>query len=402
MGGTAIEGSLLDTLSAYGLSRRSFLKYCTALTAAMALPARFTTRVAQALAAVDKPSIVWLEFQDCAGNTESFLRSRNPSVADLVLDLLSIDYHETIMAAAGEQAEAARDAAVRKGGHLVVVEGSIPFGADGAYCTIGGKSSIQLLREASRGAAAVVTVGTCASYGGIPAAVPNPTGAVGVSDVVKDVPIVNLPGCPVNAENLTGTLVHHLTFGSLPALDGQGRPLFAHGERIHDSCERRAHFDAGQFAEEFGDEGYRKGWCLYKLGCKGPSTFHNCGLVRWNGGTSWPIQAGHPCVGCSEPHFWDSMGPLYERLPSVPGFGVGTTADRVGVGIAAGTAMLFAGHGVGKMIQRRAARRAAGRPTGAPVEEPRVPAPASPQAGAAGGDGGQLEGSGKAREGDER
>ncbi len=344
---------LIDRLASWGIDRRRFLKYCAELTAVLALPPRYVSRIAEAFETVDRPRLVWLEFQDCAGNTESFLRSRNPGVADIVLDLISVDYHETIMAAAGHQAEAAKEATIAEGGHLVVVEGSVPLADGGVYCTIGGKTALQILHEASQGAAAIINVGTCSAFGGIPAAAPSPTGAAGVPDVVSGVPIVNLPGCPANADNITATLVHYLTFGELPATDSKGRPLFAYGTRIHDSCERRAHFDAGQFVLEWGDEGHKKGWCLYRMGCKGPSTFHNCPAVRWNAGTSWPIGAGHGCVGCSEPGFWDTMDPFYGRLPDVTGFGVESTADAVGIGIAAATAAGFAAHGITKAIQRK-------------------------------------------------
>jgi len=279
-------------------------------------------------------------------------------VADLVLDILSVDYHETIMAPAGKRAEAAKEATIAKGGYLVVVEGSIPLKDGGVYCTIAGKTARQHLEEAAVGAVAIISVGTCSSFGGIPQASPNPTQAVGVDTLISGTPVINLPGCPCNADNITATIVHYLTFGALPATDSKGRPLFAYGERIHDSCERRAHFDAGQFALQWGDEGHRNGWCLYKLGCKGPSTFHNCPAIRWNGGTNWPIGAGHGCVGCSEPSFWDTMSPFYERLPRVSGFGVELTADQIGLGIAGATAVGFAAHGVVKAVQHRVGKGA--------------------------------------------
>jgi hydrogenase small subunit len=148
-------------------------------------------------------------------------------------------------------------------------------------------------------------VGNCATFGGIPAARPNPTGAVQVNELVTDKPVLNLSGCPYNVVNLTATVVHFLTFGELPAMDSLGRPLFAYGARIHDNCERRGHFDAGEFVVAWGDEGHRKGWCLYKMGCKGPVSFHNCPAVRWNDGTNWPVKSGHGCIACSEPGFWD-------------------------------------------------------------------------------------------------
>ncbi|HEX9847058.1 MAG TPA: hydrogenase small subunit [Acidimicrobiia bacterium] len=348
--------TLYDELEAFGVTRRSFLTFCATMSGVLALPSVFTERIAQALEASEKPSLIWLEFQDCAGNTESFLRAHDPGVADIVLDLLSVDYHETIMAAAGARAEAAKQAAIQAGGHIVVVEGSVPVADGGVYCTIGGKTAMQLLEEAAVGAAAIINVGTCSSFGGIPAASPNPTGARGVPAVIKNVPIINLPGCPMNVDNLLGVVAHYLTFGALPATDEQGRPLFAYGQRIHDNCERRAHFDAGQFALEWGDEGHRKGWCLYKLGCKGPSTFHNCPTQRWNNGTNWPVGAGHGCVGCSEADFWDTMSPFYERLPKPPGFNVTTTADRIGLTIVGATAVGFGAHGVAKVIQHRRAR----------------------------------------------
>jgi len=161
------------------------------------------------------------------------------------------------------------------------------------------------------------------------------------------------PGCrTVNADNLTATIVHYLVFGKVPALDGHGRPLFAYGKRIHDNCERRPHFDAGQYVEHWGDDGHRKGFCLYKMGCKGPATFHNCPTQRYNEKTSWPVAAGHGCAGCSEPKFWDTMSPMYTRLPHVPGFGIEHTADKIGIGLVAGAAAGFAVHGVMNALRR--------------------------------------------------
>jgi hydrogenase small subunit len=351
---------LFGRLLEHGVDRRSFLKYCGVLTATLALPPAFTPKVAHALGTAARPTMVYLAFQDCTGNAESMLRARNPDIATLILDLLSVDYQETIMAAAGQQSRDARDAAVAKGGHIVVVEGSIPTGGDG-YCTIGGESAEQIMRNAAKGAVAIINVGTCSAFGGLPAAHPNPTGAVAVGDVVSGVPIVNLPGCPMNADNLTATIAHYLTFTALPARDNQNRPLFAYGDRIHDNCPRRGHFDAGQFAMAWGDEGHRKGHCLYKLGCKGPSTFHNCPIQKWNGRTNWPIGAGHGCVGCSEAGFWDTMTPFYDRLPHITGFGVDATAEQIGLAVVGATAVGFGLHGAGKILQHTLGQRASTR-----------------------------------------
>jgi hydrogenase small subunit len=292
-------------LAQRGISRREFLKFCAVMAGTLALPPSEVPRVEAALASARRMPVVWLEFQDCAGCTESFLRASRPSVAEMVLDVLSVDYHETIMAASGHLAEEAKKQTINAGGYLLIVEGAIPLAEDGIYCCIGGRTAVDLLQEAAAGAVAVIAVGSCATFGGIPKAAPNPTGAAAVMDVVKDKPVLNLAGCPLNVVNLTATVVHFLTFGELPQMDALHRPLFAHGARIHDNCERRGHFDAGEFVREWGDEGHRQGWCLYQMGCKGPIAFFNCPTVRWNDGTNWPVGAGHGCIGCALPDFWE-------------------------------------------------------------------------------------------------
>ncbi len=348
------QDNLASVLIQKGVSRRDFLKFCAAMTATLALPMHYVDRVAAAVEGAKKPVLVWLEFQDCAGNTESLLRASSPSVGDIVLDVLSLDYHETIMAAAGHQSEEALAMATAEpGSYLAVVEGSIPTRDGGVYCTIGGRTALKIANEVCGNALATITCGTCSAYGGLPAAAPNPTGAVGVANAVPGATVFNLPGCPMNVTNLTATIVHFLTFGELPATDQFGRPLFAYGSRIHDDCERRAHFDAGQFVEEWGDSAHRAGYCLYKMGCKGPATFHNCPIARWNDQTSWPVGAGHGCVGCSEPNFWDTMTPMYQHLPNVPGFGVEASADKIGLGIAGAVGGAFALHGVAAAMRSR-------------------------------------------------
>jgi hydrogenase small subunit len=342
-------GWFLEELERRGVSRRDFMGFCSVMASVLALPKSAGKSIAAAIANPEKPSLVWLEFQDCAGNTESLLRASRPTVAEIVLDTLSIDYHETIMAAAGKQAEDALYKVVKDkpGKYIAVVEGSIPTGADGAYCTIGGRSALDISRNVCGNALATIAIGTCAAFGGIPAAAPNPTGALSVADAVPGVKnLVNLSACPVNVENLTATIVYYLTFKRLPPLDRHRRPLFAYGKSIHDNCERRAHFDAGQYTEAWGDEGHRTGYCLYKMGCKGPATFQNCPVVRWNEGTNWPIGCGHPCIGCAEPNFWDSMTPFYQRMEGVPGFGIGSNVDKVGLWAVAGVGAAFAAHGL--------------------------------------------------------
>lgn len=347
--------SLKEGLIRYGISRRDFIKFCTAMAATLALPSSFVPKIVEALEKKQKPILVWLEFQDCCGNTEALLRASKPTVAKIVLDVLSVEYHETIMAAAGKQAEKSLMDVVKnhKGKYITVVEGSIPLKDGGVYCTIGGRAAIDIAKEVCGNALATISVGTCACYGGLPAANPNPTGAVGVRDAIPGIKVVNLPGCPVNVENITATIVHFLTFGGLPALDGFGRPYFAYGKRIHDNCERRAHFDAGQYVRQWGDDGHKHGWCLYEMGCKGPATYKNCPVVRYNEGTSWPVGAGHGCIGCAMPNFWDNMSPFYKRLPKVPGFGVESTADKIGFSILAASAAGVAAHAIASAVKRK-------------------------------------------------
>lgn len=365
----SVGETLRETLRRRGVSRRDFVKFCGATAAVLALPARYTPRIAQALEQA-RPIILWREFQDCAGNTESMLRSSHPDIASLVLEALSLDYHETLMAGAGRQAEAQIERVIReyKGKYIAVIEGAIPTADSGVYCTIGGRTAVDLAREVCTNAAATIALGACAWDGGFPAA--GPTGAVGVERVVPGIKVVNLGGCPQNPANTAAVVVHYLTFGQLPALDRYGRPLFAYGDLIHNQCERRAYYDAGLFVEEWGDEGHRKGWCLYRMGCKGPATHYNCPNVRWNDGTSWPVQAGHGCIGCASYQFWLNMSPFYDRLPAVRPLGSDVDAGQIGVALTAGVGALTAVHAAGKAVQARSARPRRPRPGAERQEEP--------------------------------
>ena len=285
------------------VSRRDFLRLCTLAAAAVGLGPLAAERFLDAAARGQKPSVIWLQFQECTGCTESLLRTTHPGVDDLILDLISLDYHETLFAAAGHQAEAALESAMRanQGKYVCIVEGAIPTRDNGIYCMIGGRTALEIVNTVADKAGAIIAIGSCASWGGIPSADPNPTGAVGVHDVLKGKTVVNIPGCPANPYNLLGTVLQFATYGTLPALDSQNRPLFAYGRTIHEHCPRRAHFDAGRFAEKFGDEGHRQGYCLYKLGCKGPVTHANCSVQHFGEvDNAWPIGLGHPCFGCTE------------------------------------------------------------------------------------------------------
>ncbi len=285
------------------IGRRDFLKVCTAAAAAVGLPAWAAEKMATKVAAGLKPSVIWLHFQECTGCTESLLRTSHPDVGELILDLISLDYHETLFAAAGHQIEEALEQAIKQGAgkYILIVEGAIPVKDGGIYCQIGGKNAVDILKACADKAGAIIAIGSCASWGGIPSASPNPTGASGAPELLKGKTVVTLPGCPANPYNLLGTALQYATFGTLPALDDKGRPKFAYARVIHDDCARRPHFDAGRFAQKYGDEGHRQGFCLYKIGCKGPQTHANCSLLHYGEVVgAWPVGIGHPCFGCTE------------------------------------------------------------------------------------------------------
>jgi hydrogenase small subunit len=283
--------------------RRKFLKIISAAAASIGLSSSAMVKLVEAAELGLKPSVIWLHFQECTGCTESLLRTSHPDLAELILDLISLDYHETLAAAAGHQVEKSLHDAMEanKGKYVLIVEGAIPEKDGGIYCKVAGKTAIDSLNEVAAHAGAIIGLGSCASFGGIPASGPNPTGATGAPQILKDKTVVTIPGCPANPYNLLGVVLQYVTLGTLPALDDKGRPMFAYARTIHEDCPRRPHFDAGRFALQFGDEGHREGYCLYRLGCKGPATHANCSINHFCDVPGvWPIGIGHPCVGCTE------------------------------------------------------------------------------------------------------
>ena len=348
------EETVYERMQARGVSRREFLQFCAWMGACIGLEKTAVGQMVSALETKARLPVIWLHFQECTCCSESFLRSSHPIVADILLDKISLDYTETLLAASGHQAEKCLQDTVKKykGEYLLCIEGSVPLGDDGVYCCIGGKSAKQIIEEIARDAKAIIAWGNCACSGCVQAAKPNPTEAMPVHRVLGGKPIINVQGCPPIAEVMAGVLVHLLTFDRIPQLDAHGRPKAFYSRRVHDTCYRRPNYDAGLFVESFDDENARKGYCLYKVGCRGPSTYNSCGTIRWNGGVSFPIQAGHPCIGCSEANFWDN-GPFYQRLPNFPGFGIEHTADQIGavaLGVAAAGAL---GHAVMTNFRKR-------------------------------------------------
>lgn len=344
--------SFYEELRGKGVSRRDFMKFCTTMAAFLGLEASGVAQIAKAFETKPRLPVIWFHFQECTCCSESFIRASHPTVADIVLDKISLDYQETLMAASGAPAEEAYKAVMAKypGEYIVMVEGSIPTENE-AYCCIGGRSALQILQEAVKNAKAVVAWGNCASAGCVQAASPNPTGAKPVHKVISGKPVINVQGCPPIADVMAGVVVHLLTFDRIPQLDGMGRPQAFYSRRVHDTCYRRANFDAGLFVESFDDEGAKRGYCLYKMGCKGPVTYNSCGIIKWNDSVSYPIQSGHPCIGCAEEGFWDN-GPFYQHLPGVAGFGIETTADKIGLALGIGTVAGMAGHAIVTNIRK--------------------------------------------------
>ena len=333
-----------------GLSRRDFLKGCVALTSLMGLDTGMVSKVVEAAESKPLPVVIWMHGHECTGCDESFIRSAAPMASDVVLNMIALEYSHVLSAASGEPFEAHLEQTIEKykGQYILAVEGAVATKDNGVYCMSGGHPFINTFQRVAKDAAAIIAYGTCATSGGIQAAAPNPTGSAGVSHYVGNKPVINVPGCPPIPEVMTGVVMHVALFGSVPDLDMESRPKQFYGNRIHDTCYRRPFFDAGMFAERFDDAGSKAGWCLYKLGCRGPETYASCGNLRWFQGMSYPIQSGAPCIGCTNANFWDDA-PFSDRLPKYGPLG---SIDKIGVGLAVGTAAGVVVHGALSLAQR--------------------------------------------------
>lgn len=342
--------SLWEAYLKRGFSRRSFLKGCVALTSLMGLSTDMLSKVVEAAETKPLPVVIWIHGHECTGCDESFIRSASPLASDVVLTSIALEYDHLLSAACGEPFEAHLDETIQKynGQYILAVEGAVSTKDSGVFCMSGGHTFTHLLAKAAKGAAAIIAYGSCAAYGGIQAASPNPTGSAGIDRFVGGKPVVNVPGCPPIPEVMTGVVMHVALFGNIPPLDGDGRPKQFYGNRIHDTCYRRPFFDAGMFAETYDDAASRAGWCLYKLGCRGPETYNSCGNLRWWQGMSYPIQSGAACIGCSNRNFWDET-PFTARLPQHGKIG---DADKIGVGLGVLTAAGVGAHAVASVIQR--------------------------------------------------
>jgi hydrogenase small subunit len=344
-----------DVFRRHGVERRDFIKFCVTTAAALGLEASLVPKVISAMETKPRIPVVWLHGLECTCCSESFIRSSHPIAQDVVLNMISLDYDDTLQAAAGFQVEEIRKKLIKNhpGGYLLAVEGNAPTADGGVYCTVGGDTFLNVLKETAEHAKAIVAWGSCASNGCVQAAHPNPTGAKPIHKLITDKPIINVPGCPPIAEVMTGVLTYILTFDALPELDRIGRPKMFYGQRIHDKCYRRAFFDAGQFVESWDDDGAKKGWCLYKMGCRGPTTYNSCSTFKWNNGVSFPIGSGHGCIGCSEAGFWDN-GPFYQRLSTIVVPGIDATPDKIGAVLGTAAAVGVGAHLVSTVVNRNA------------------------------------------------
>ena len=273
--------------------------------------------------------LVWLPAAGCTGCSVSLLNTASPTIKNLLVDEVipgvhvNLRFHPTIMAGSGDIVikELEDTAAQKKGSYVLAVDGAIPTGETADYCAMGerdGKPVTMETRfvELAKNALAILGVGTCASFGGIPAGEPNPSNCVPVRQALEmhkiKTPLVNIPGCPPHPDWFVGTVASILLSGlpSADDLDDNLRPKAFYGKLIHENCPRRAYFDEGKFAKKMGEEG-----CLYELGCKGPITYADCPIRHWNSGTNWVIGAGSPCLGCTQPEFMSL--PYYEKLTDV-------------------------------------------------------------------------------------
>jgi len=393
------HGALHELLAVRGVSRRDFLKYCGSVAAVLGLSETMAPRIAAALEGAPKllPAL-WINGGSCTGCTESMAQAETPDVASIVLDFLAFDYFETIMAAAGHEAEANIDKTVEEGGYIVVYEGSVMTGFDGWAMTAGGveeeNKGTAILEKVASNALAVIAVGSCAVDGGWVKAHPNPAGATGVQAWLSKkgikTPVVNLPTCPVNPEWVIAMVVQLLLVADrdvakfVELTDWVKRtyhddvtdldvellfPNLLFGQSIHDNCPRRGHFENGEFVTELGSKEEALGFCLYKVGCKGPQTFTQCPVTRWNSRVSWCVESGSPCIGCGGLNWVDNNAPFLKRLSDMQmdGFlGLGNVQPgSVGAVVGGVAAAALVAHGLGM--------KAAGRiGDGPPLEEMKV------------------------------
>ena len=361
-----------ELLEKRGVKRRDFIKLCAGIAAMLGLAETAVPRIAQALEesviGVSSGALtpaIWLELASCTGCTESLAQVDTPDLATIVLDLISLNYAETLSAGAGASLELAKEQTIDAGGYLLFIEGALMQGWDGDALRIADQRATDIVEHAAEKAVAIVCAGSCAVDGGWQAARPNPGGAIGIQlyleqakaagRITYDIPpIVNVPMCPSNPEHLVAVLVDYLLLNRLPDLNGDNKPTLMFGQTIHDNCPRRGHFENGEYVYTFGTEEEVKGFCLYAVGCKGPETRSNCPVVRWNRRSGWCIESGAPCAGCAttNPHRvgdnWVEMNtPFHSHLRNVGPHGFTFNPAYIAYGVAGLVVVVLVIHGFG-------------------------------------------------------
>ena len=391
-----MQDSFIESLESRGLTRRAFLGFCGSIAAAIGIEGVTAVDVAEA---IEKSSligtkdglgekaltpVIWLELGSCTGCTESFAQSDDPDPATLILEYLALNYSETLSASAGYSLEESREATIEAapGKYVVVIEGAVMTRYEGEILRIAGEATCapgdSPLIKTCKNAGVVIAAGSCAVDGGFCAADPNPGGAEGIQKYLKDngvsTPVVNLPSCPCNPATLVAVIVQYLLLGAESVVAGLNEfnmPSAYYSETIHDNCERRGHFENGEFVYEFGSVEEAKGYCLYAVGCKGPQTRSNCGTIRWNRRVSWCVESGAPCIGCcsADPsttvrNWVDVSSPFLGRLKTLKLGDIKFQPTPVALGVTGIIAAALIIHGVGM----KATGRTKG---GAPFEEAR-------------------------------
>lgn len=252
-------------------------------------------------------NLIWLEATGCSGNIISLMNSERPDVTYLLSEMVSLKYDNSLMVLEGEAAFL-QFLDTLETEYILVVEGAVSIKDNGKYNVIAyyngnPVTAMEAVEMAGRNAKYVLAVGTCASYGGVSGAYPNPSQSMSVVDFL-DREVIRVPGCPGHPDWVIGTIAHLLAFGK-PVLDEQNRPVMFYGITIHDRCTRRSYFNQGSFAKKLGDPE-----CMFLLGCDGPVTKTDCPVRQWNGYVNWPVDDNTPCIGCAQENFPDGMEPF--------------------------------------------------------------------------------------------
>ena len=376
-----------ELLSSRGVTRRDFLKFCSAVVAAAGIADLTVPRVAHAIdealigaAEGELFPVIWMEGGACTGCTETFTQLENPDIGVILLQMIALNYCDTLSAGAGYSLEAAKDATIANGDYILIYEGSVQTAQDGMVLYMGGQPGTEHLKAAAPNAKTILAVGSCAVNGGWMAAYPNVTGAMGVQQYLAeqgiDTPVVNIPTCPVNNEWVMSCLVDVVVMKDeqllLDRLNEMSEPANIFNQTVHENCQRRGHFEAGEFVYELGSKEEALDYCLYAIGCKGPLTPAYCGVTQYNNHTSWCVNSGGPCIGCAAADPWNTANnwvtdntPFYQRQRNIQIGDAFVYPTAIALGVTGVVALGLIVHGIGMRVTKRS-------PGGAPYEEVRV------------------------------